>query len=516
MPEYNGIKKLMILDPPFYRLYREEYSIGNYPLALGYLAGEVLRKTDWEVQTYSVDFRSNHVGLSITHMTGEGYREYLTNLKDPGGPVWAEVRSALADYNPTVIGISVKSQTLASARMIARLAKEHDPKILVVVGGPHPSMVRDEVLACPEFDICVVGEGEETLVDLLEAWESGRDLGRVKGLCYRREGRIEITQPRPLIEDLDSLTYPHLTAPQVLRGYELHPVHAFAEVFAVRGCPFNCFYCGSRMIWTRKVRYRSVANVIDEIRRLMALGVKRVRFSDDTFGVDKRYIRALCRALIEDCPGLTWHCELHVNLVERELIQLMYEAGCRLVQLGIESGNDEILKAMRKRTTIAQAIEACRVIKAAGITLQAFFMIGFPQETEESLADTVKAMKECGCDTIIYSIFTPYPGTEMFNYCLENGLIPEGYDPSLYNHQSPANNFSRHIPHERFRDLATQVEVLVEELNSGPSPKAGSGPKSDRSAPADHLSYPRYVLRRVMELGPAEVARRLARRVFGG
>lgn len=498
-------KKIILMEPPFCRLYQDDYSFGLYPLALGYLAGAVLKDTKWNVQTYNADFCHDINPISLEFMIGQGYSNYLAALKDPTASIWQEIREVLADFRPDVVGISAKTQTLASAAMVARIAKEMDPKVTVVVGGPHPSMVGGQVLKdYPQMDVAVRGEGEATLVDLLQALEQDRDLASVRGICFRRNGAVVDNPPREMIADLDSLPFPYATAPQVLRDHALYPPRAYRDILALRGCPFNCMYCGSRQIWTRKVRFRSVGNVVAEMKGLWSLGLESIRFSDDTFGVSKRYIKELCAAIATELPGMTWHCELHTKLVDPEVLAIMKRSGCRRIQLGVESGNNQVLKAMRKGVTIDKTLRACRMIKKAGIHLEGFFMIGFPQETEESLADTVRAMKKSGCDSIIYSIFTPYPGTEMFSFCQDHDLIPDDFDPCLYNHQSPANYFCMNISPERFRQLAARVERMVDRYN-----RIRRRRRQRRDKLRHGLNSFTAKARRAIELGPVETLRRL-------
>jgi radical SAM superfamily enzyme YgiQ (UPF0313 family) len=196
------------------------------------------------------------------------------------------------------------------------------------------------------------------------------------------------------------------------------------------------------------------------------MGLRLINFADDTFGINKKYINDLCNALVVHCPGLKWSCEIHVKLIDEQTISLMKAAGCYLIHIGIESGNNEILKEIRKNITIEEALSACEIIRKHGIKLRAFFIVGFPQETEDTLNDTVAAMKKTKCDALTYSIFTPYPGTEAFEFCKENGLIGDDYDISLYNHQSPANCFCINITPERFRVLASEIEKMVDRINS--------------------------------------------------
>jgi anaerobic magnesium-protoporphyrin IX monomethyl ester cyclase len=458
-------KKILFIEPPFYRLFKDTYSLDRYPLSLGYLASTVRRKTDWDVLVYNADFSSCRDPIKVSYLAAEGFDNYLGNLKNPQASIWEEVKTAILEYKPTIVGISVKSQNFTSSCVVAKLVKEIDEQIIVVVGGPHPSMVGSEVLECRAIDLAVQGEGEETIVELLQVLESGGSWGAINGLIYRKDSLIVENPPRQFIKDLDSLCFPHIFAKEVLRNYDKYPKAAFGYIFATRGCPYNCFFCGSRNIWSRQVRFRTPAHVVDEIKGLQAQGIRLFYFVDDNFGVNKRYLSDLCNALIKCCPGIKWNCEFHVNLVEDDVIALMKKAGCFSIQIGIESGNNEILKKIRKNITIEKAYAAARIIKKHGIVLQAFFIVGFPEETEQSLQDTITAMKKIKCDVITYSIFTPYAGTEAFEFCKNKGLIGEDYDVSLYNHQSPVNHFCLHIPADRFRIKACEIEKMVDRKN---------------------------------------------------
>lgn len=469
MPMKRGNNRLLLIDPPFYRLYKNEHPYVSYCYtnSLAYLAGSVINNTDWDVMIYNADFYSKGGTFPYSFLLGPGFENYLKNLKDLSAPIWREVKSAIEDYKPQVIGISCKSQTFASALGVARIAKEIDEQIIVVVGGPHISLAGRSAVSSLDIDVGVKGEGEETIVALLNAIQSKGQFDTIKGIVYKKNGQICENPPREFIKDLDSLSFPHEIAPLVLKDYDQYPAVAFRNIFAVRGCPYNCFFCASPKLWNRTVRYRSINNIISEIKGLQAKGLDTIRFDDDTFGINRRFAVDLCDALMTNCPGLKWHCEMHVRLVDDAIISHMKRSGCVWIQLGIESGNNDILKMMRKNITIEQALEACRTVRKHGIQLEAFFIIGFPQETEKTLRDTISAMKKVK-GKIVYSIFTPYPGTEGFDCCQANGLINEGFDVALYNHQSPANAFCTNIRRERFRMLASQISVLVDELNNPP------------------------------------------------
>ena len=469
---------VVLVDPPYYRLYKDTYTLPRYPLALGYLAAHVRARSTWNVVVYNADFRPAGEPYQVSYLSGPGFQRYRRMLGDPDASIWAEIASVIGRYRPDVVGLSCKSQTFASAVRVAEVVKRLDPAIRVVVGGPHAAMVGGAILDCPHVDAVVRGEGEQTMVELLDAWAAGRSPAGIAGVIHRDGAEVVAEAPRELMDDLDALPYPHVAAAEVLHEYELYGPDAFSHIFATRGCPYNCFFCGSRHVWTRRVRHRSIDNVVEEIKLLVRSGVSHVHFDDDTFGVSRERIAELCEAIGRRCPGASWSCELHVNLIDDATIAAMAAAGCRSIQIGIESGNNGILKAIRKGITIEKALEACRIVDRHGIEVQAFFMVGFPQETEQTLADTFAAMKKIR-GILSYSIFTPYPGTEAFEYCRERHLVGDDFDVALHNHQSPYNCFCEHIAPERFRRLVGRIERRVDRHNwPGPLRRVLTGRES--------------------------------------
>lgn len=458
--------RLLLMEPPFYRLMEGGYGLTRYPLGLGYLAAAAKENTDWEVTVHNGDFVPRAAPFRVTYLTGPGFHRYRANLADQQAEPWQEARRVLAACRPGVVGLSLRSPTLAAGLALARLAKELDPRVLVVAGGPHVTAVGPAVLVHAEIDLAVLGEGEATLVELLQALEQGRDPAQVPGLALRRGGQPQATAPRPPLRDLDSLPWPGPVAADTLWDHPRYPASAFRGLLASRGCPRSCFHCGSRRIWGPARRRRPQA-VAAEARWLLAQGLRRLHFEDDTFGVDAAHLPMLCQGLARDCPGLAFSCETHVSLVTPPALDALQGAGCVGIQLGIESGSDRLLMAMRKGFCISQALEACRLIRQRGLRLECFFMVGLPQEDQASLDQTLRVIEELDCDKVIYSIFTPYPGTEAFAHCQRQGLIGPGFGPSRHNHQSPANCFSRHIAPARFRELAAQVEQAVEIKNAG-------------------------------------------------
>jgi radical SAM superfamily enzyme YgiQ (UPF0313 family) len=459
----------MLIEPPFYRLFEDAFSLVKFPLALGYLSAVILKETDWAVQAFNADFNTERSteNVELGFLSGEGYENYIRALDNRSTPIWQEVEAAIRDFSPGVVGITSKTQNFASAKIVAEIAKRIDPNIVVIVGGPHPSMAGEEAIECTDIDVAVVGEGEQTIIELLRAIGNGdRDLLTIPGIVVRKDGEIVRTPPRQFISDLDSLPFPHESAARALRDFDKYPLSAFSYVFATRGCPYYCQFCGSRDIWSRKVRYRSPRNVVDEMKGLREMGITLMRFDDDTFGISKNYIQELCGLIQSECPDVKWVCEIVVNIVNEENLDAMKAGGCSQIKLGIESGNNEILKKIRKNNiTIGQALEAAKLIRKKGIELQAFFMLGHLHDTEETLADTMKAIETICADFIILSIFTPYPGSESFHECVKYGLIEKGYDVARYNHQSPENCFTAHIEKARFKELVTEMTAAVDRIN---------------------------------------------------
>ncbi len=459
--------KILLIEPPFYRLFKDTYSLDRYPLSLGYLSGEIKKNTNWSVMTYNADFQPQGESIKVSYLTGLGFNNYINNLKELSGKIWKEIELTISEYHPTVVGISAKSQNLESALIVARLVKQINKQTVVIMGGPHPSMVGVDLLNYPEIDISVIGEGEITITELLNAIEDQNKLDDIQGIIYRRNGQVIKNPQRELITNLDSLCFPHEYAPEILKDYNKYPITAFKSIFTIRGCPYNCFFCGSRNIWSRKVRFRSPENVVKEIKSLQKIGLKFIHFEDDTFGVNTKHINDLCNALKQHCPGLKWRCEIPIQLVNEQNISLMKSAGCSTIQVGIESGNNEILSIIRKNIKIEEALDACKLINKQGIELDVFFIVGFPQDTENTLRDTINVMKKIKCTFIVYSIFTPYPGTEAFELCKEKGLIGDDYNVSLYNHQSPLNNFCKNIPTKKFRMIVNKIEKQIDRMNEG-------------------------------------------------
>lgn len=457
--------RVLLVNPPYYRLFKNTYSYNKYPLSLGYLAAAIKEKTGWTPIVYNADFAVPSEKYRISYLSGEGFSRFRSSLQDQTHPIWAEIRTVLKESKPMVVGITCCAATSKAAAIIASIAKAIDKRIIVVFGGPHPTLIGKDALTNPDVDVVVKGEGENTIVELLNEIEHSGRLEAVKGIICRVRDEVVETMDREPIKSLDSLSFPSKWAKETLKDYNRYPNSAFSTILATRGCPANCFFCGSRAVFSRKTRFRSVENVVDEIKQLRSIGLKRFEFVDDTFGVNKTYLRELCKSIAENCPGIKWSCTTRINLLDEESVKLMKKAGCYLIETGVESGNNEILRQMRKGITIEEAVSAARIVKKQDIVVRWNFLLGFPTETEQTMNDTIKAMVRFE-GRVGYGIFTPYPGSEAYEYCKKTGLISYDFDASLHNHQSPENCFCFSISKERFRAIASEIERYVDRKNA--------------------------------------------------
>jgi len=458
----------MLVEPPFYRLYHDQFCLVKYPLALSYLSGSIIKNTDWSVKTYNADFNVKKKSFDPNgeYLSGKGFKRYLSSLKDHSLPIWKEVKTSIEEYNPSVIGFTVKSQNFTSATVIAKIAKEINPKIKILVGGAHSTMNGSKVFECDDIDFACIGEGENTIAELLNALEKNIDLNSVNGIMFRDNNKIISTKPRAYIDNLDSLDFALTHAPKVLKDFDKYPKQAFGYIFGSRGCPYACTFCESKAMWTRKVRYRSPENIVAELKLMREFGINQVNFDDDTFGVSKKNIKAMNDLMHDELPDMTYTCETVVQLAKDEnVVKDMKRGGCTGTYVGIESGNNEMLKKIKKTQTTDECIQAMQNLRKHNIESHAFIMVGFPDETEETFKQTMDFIPKLRPDNVIFSIFTPYPGSDIYNECKDKGIIKGDFDLALYNHQSPLNCFTKNIPRERFYELRKKAFDFVDNYN---------------------------------------------------
>ncbi|MFC1974501.1 B12-binding domain-containing radical SAM protein [Chloroflexota bacterium] len=334
-----------------------------------------------------------------------------------------------------VVGLSAMTPTIGSAMSIAHYLKRANPGLTVIVGGAHVTLLPEETLAsAPQVDIVVRGEGEETFVDLLRTLENEQPLEDVPGISYRKDGKIASTPERSTSVDLDSLPFLayHLLPWQ---KYKPHPPHGralpFAAIITSRGCPYKCSFCSK--VFGNKFRGQSPERVVDEIAYYKEnFGVKEIAFYDDIFTLDKKRAYAIADNIIKRDLKIDWTCEARVNLVDRELLHHMKQAGCYAVAYGIESASPVILDVLGKGITPAQVEEAVRITREVGMQTVGYFMIGSPGESTDTISKTIEFAKRLKIDFAQFAITTPFPGSELYNLYLEGGRGSVSWDDFIY------------------------------------------------------------------------------------
>ena len=338
---------------------------------------------------------------------------------------------------PDIVGITAMTSTINSAVRVARKVKESDSNILVVLGGSHASILPEETLEKnSEIDLIVRGVGEQTILELAEAIErKASDLSSVLGLTYRTKSGVKSNPLRSPLLDLDKLPFPafHLLP----RGkYRLHPPFGRRSpampIMISRGCPYSCIFC-SKSVFGNKYRNNSPIYVVNQIRLLIEkFGVKEIKFYDDVFTLDRKWVMAICAELKNQGIDVPWTCETRVDLVDVELLRTMKDAGCYMIAYGVESGDQGILTAVGKSVTLNQITKAFSLTHEAGIGTVGYFMLGTPNETPETIKRTIEFAKKLNPDFVQFSIATPYPGTELNRLAVEKGCLPESWDEYIY------------------------------------------------------------------------------------
>ncbi|MFC1915612.1 B12-binding domain-containing radical SAM protein [Chloroflexota bacterium] len=470
------MSKVLLIKPPWYRILGQQSR--HCPLGLGYIAA-VLEKHGHEVRIHDADWEVEGVShTSFKDMTKE-YGGYQRILHDIDNPLWGEIETVIRQQSPDIVGLSVMTPVCASALNVSRLVRRINPEISIVWGGVHPTLLPEETVQLDEVDIVVRGEGEYTFLDIVE---NRNELDNISGITYLKNGEIMHNPDRPLIQNLDELPFPanHL---MLIKGD--YP-EAFGSIITGRGCPYQCIFCASHKMWTRKVRYRSVPNVISEIKEIRKrYRVSHFTFEDDTFILNKKYTEDVCNMIMAEGLNITWQCQTRADIITDELLRTMKKAGCSSVDIGIESGDEATLRKIKKGVTLEQIRQAKKILKKNKMIFNALFMIGFPWETRTEIERTIALMKEIKPDYAGYSITTPYPGTELYDLCRADGVLPENIDWSAFFHQSPDMFLARNIPKEEALQIIDETEIIFENYNK-------------RQRRKRLLTSPWYVLKRIV------------------
>lgn len=339
-----------------------------------------------------------------------------------------ETAEQVMQNNPAVVGIGATTPSVLGAVNLADIIKRQRPEITTILGGAHISAVPNETFELfSQFDIGVIGEGENTLLevlDLLEKEKSG--LSNIDGLIFRSNGNITKTNPRLAITDMDWLPFPAWDLlPSLLDPYRMSIVGTTSDkstsLLTSRGCPGQCSFCDTQ-VFGRKFRGYSARYVVNMIDHLIKnYGIEDFLIYDDTFVVNHKRLSEICRTLIDGKYKIHWSCCSRVNFVNPEILRLMSKAGCWQIEYGIESGSPEILKRMKKSITLDQIRNALIWTKEAGIMTRGNFIFGYLGETKQTLKETMDFLMDIELDYFQQTFLTPYPGSEVYQTAKDYG-----------------------------------------------------------------------------------------------
>ncbi len=380
------------------------------PFGLSYIAS-FLEKNNFSVEI---------LDLSVRQMNDEEILKYIEKIK---------VKK---------VGFSCMSVHVSFLKRITKKIKDEIEDIVLIAGGMHiTALPLESIKELKNIDLFVMGEGEETILEIMKNVK----LSKINGLGYIEKGKATLNPPREFIKNLDEIPLParHLL-PSINKyqlGFDWEGRKPSATIFSSRGCPFNCIYCASKVMWKQKVRFRSADNILKEIDFLVKkYGVKEILFYDDHFVLDKERLVKICKGIIKRNYNLTWCCLSRVDCMTLKIAKLMKKSGCHMISFGVESGSQTILNVMKKNIKVQQIVKTFNICKKAGMNTKASFIFGAPKETFKTISETQKLLKLILPDYIWLFIMTPLPGTELYKMHEKAGIISKDwsmYDQTTYN-----------------------------------------------------------------------------------
>lgn len=330
-------------------------------------------------------------------------------------------------YNPKLVGITFVSAYYKSIKDLCNKIKNLNENIKIVLGGPHPTTLPNETLKSFNADAVVIGEGEETFLEIAQKIKNKKLLfNGIKGVGYKNNNKIKINLPRPNNQNIDLLPFPDYSMlPNPLKYKRRTKRIPAAPILTSRGCPFRCTFC-SRDIFKNKVTFRSPENVIEEIEYLInKFNFKQIDIIDDNFLINKERAKQILKLIIKKKINLAINLQsgVRVNSIDEELLRLMKKAGVYRVAFGIESGDEGILKNIKKDIKLSEVKKAVKLTKQVGLRVDCFFMIGLPGDNPKTMQKTIDFAKSLKPNTATFSITLPFPGTELYDEVKQKGHL---------------------------------------------------------------------------------------------
>ncbi|WP_400197784.1 B12-binding domain-containing radical SAM protein [Methanobrevibacter smithii] len=390
--------KVLFVNPPQTASKYKFMGVIAPPLGIAYMAGVL---------------QENNIDVEILDASAEDM-----DFKD--------VEKELLKRKPDLVALTALTPTIGRALETAQVVKETLPNSIVVMGGYHPTFNFIETLEDENVDIVIRGEGEYIMLNLVQALENQSSLHDVKGIVFedKNSKEIVVNPEAPLIQDLDELPFPALNLLPMKKYRLLDMDTHMTTMITTRGCPMQCSFCSSAAMHGKKIRERSVENIVDEIEYLKTnYDIDTIAFMDDTFTLKKRKVMAICDEILKRNIEIMWGCTSRVDTLDEKLLKKMKEAGCITIFIGVESADQQQLDNMCKNTTIAKIENAFKIAHKLKIRTIASVALGMPGDTKEIMNKTVKFVHKLKPNYAIYSLATPYPGTRFYKEAFEKNLI---------------------------------------------------------------------------------------------
>ncbi|MFA5453038.1 MAG: radical SAM protein [Candidatus Methanomethylophilaceae archaeon] len=376
----------------------------------------------------------------LSYATALLEKEHETRLVD--APAWGwnkdDVLRDVCEFGPDLLVFDSSFPSLKNDISVAADIKSHSPSTTMVLVGPPASLYADKILENPGVDIVARWEYDFTLQELANVMQNNGDISKVAGISYHRNGEVVHNPDRPFStsEMLDTVPFvapiykKYLNINDYFLGQSLYPE---VQIFTGRGCPNQCTFCAWPQTLTgRCYRVRKISSVLDEMEWIEKnLHVKEVFFEDDTFTINKDRVIEFCNGYIERKLSVAWSCNARANTLDMETMILMKKAHCRLLIGGFESGSEDILKTIKKGITLDQIRSYTKNAKKAGLMVHGDFIVGLPGETTETIQKTRALINEIRPDIIQIAVASPFPGTEFYDWCRDNGYLLTD-DPNEY------------------------------------------------------------------------------------
>lgn len=384
--------KVLLINPPYFNSKYKFIGLVAPPLGIAYIAA-VLEENGIDVEI---------IDAAALEMS------------------WETLENEIKRISPGLVAVTALTPTIDKAMQTAELAKKTCTQATVVMGGYHPTFNYQEMLERDYVDIVVMGEGEYTMLELVETLDEGGDLKNVKGIAYKDV----VTPTRPIIEDLDELPFParHLLPMDHYKilNMKLHT----ATMISGRGCPMQCSFCASAALHGNKLRMRSPMNVVDEMEHLINdHDSGMIAFMDDTFTLKPRRVEEICDEIKKRDIDVYWGCTARADTLSEKLLRKLSDSGCITMFLGVESADQQQLDRVNKQMTIEKIRQAFKLSRENDIRTIASVVLGMPGDTKESIERTIKFVRELNPSYALFSLATPYPGTRFYQEAVQDNLI---------------------------------------------------------------------------------------------